>query len=160
MRSEAQPTPREELIEFEVRAIVAGTRGFNDYRLFAQVMDEYDAKFAGRKVVYLTGKAPSGADDLIIRWCIERGRAWSEFPADWNDVEGRAVVVRYRRDGSAYNVLAGFNRNRDMRDVATHLITFYDGVSKGTRDMIDLMLRKVGREFVTQVLVDIEREEG
>ena len=44
------------------------------------------------------------------------------FPADW-DTHGKS---------------AGYVRNKQMAEYATHLIAIWDGKSKGTKNMIDL----------------------
>lgn len=74
---------------------------------------------------------------MIIRWCEENGWFYSLFPAAWDDVNAPGAVVRTNGRGKPYNVRAGFIRNGEMAEVGTHLLTFYDGVSNGTPDMIE-----------------------
>ena len=69
----------------------------------------------------------SGADSLAIKYAEEKGYKVKEFPADW-DWHGKS---------------AGYIRNKQMAQYATHLIAFWDGYSKGTKHMIDLA-RKEG----------------
>ncbi|MGL4252945.1 MAG: hypothetical protein ACRCR2_02650, partial [Fusobacteriaceae bacterium] len=63
-----------------------------------------------------------------------------EFPADWQDMS-EPCVVKYTRTGSAYNALAGMKRNTQMMEAACSLIAFWDGHSRGTKDMIDKMTK-------------------
>lgn len=158
MRRQTQPTPHTELAAFDVRLIVAGSRGFNNYRLFSQVMFAHEAKFAGKSIVYISGCARSGADDMIIRWCKENNRPWAEFPADWDDITSPEACVRTNRSGKLYNVLAGFQRNAQMAEAGTDLITFHDGLSKGTKHMTDLVVSKYGQEHASTVLVDLNEQ--
>lgn len=164
MRSQAQPspTPHELISSFDAAVVVAGSRGFNDYRLFSETMDAYHAKLEGKKVVYISGAAPSGADALVIQWCKERGHPWSEFHALWGDLQTEPVLVRTRQIKAGgvqrYNALAGFVRNAKMRDYGTHLVTFFDGTSPGTTNMIDLMSKKVEDDKILTILVEVAKE--
>lgn len=105
--------------------VVAGTRWYADVRQFHRAMCMFLLSMKG-PVVFVTGKAPSGADDLIIRWCRKFGYPWVEYEADW-DNNGKA---------------AGFIRNKEMSEIMTHLVTFWDGDSPGTMDMINLGVNK------------------
>lgn len=100
-----------------MKLIVAGSRTFSDYPLLRNELD----RFVGNEkdVVILCGDA-RGADSLGARYAEERGFAVEHFPALWK----------------LYGRLAGFLRNRQMADAATHCIVFWDGVSHGTRNMI------------------------
>ena len=79
-------------------------------------------------VLFISGAAPSGADNLIIEWCNKFRFPCKEMPANWN-----------RPDGST-DKAAGFRRNDDMAVLATHGLGFWDGVSPGTEDMANRCL--------------------
>jgi len=109
---------------------LSGSRGYANYEEFSDLIGVYVndivSTYTGNikptpKPVFITGKASTGADDLIIRWCKEHGYQWCECPADWN------------KHGKA----AGMVRNREMGLMATHLIVFWDGRSRGTRNMLE-----------------------
>jgi hypothetical protein len=126
------------------RYCVAGSRGFDDEKVFdshiRRILKDHDldTEEAKAKIVFITGNAPSGADKLIIDWCKANGYNWCEFDAPWDDVEAEGAVIKNNpRTGKPYNVLAGFWRNEEMAEAMTYLITFYDGVSPGTSDMIE-----------------------
>ena len=122
----AYQQPKEQILkstdlkDYSIRVIVAGSRGFSDKVLFHEkilaFLEEID-----EPVLFISGAAPSGADDLIIRWCKRYGYPCKVQPADW-DKHGRG---------------AGFIRNVEMAKIATHLIAFYDGVSPGTAHMLE-----------------------
>lgn len=60
------------------------------------------------------------------RYARERGFQLRRFPADWEQ----------------YGKSAGHIRNAKMADNADALIAFWDGESKGTKNMIDNARRK------------------
>jgi len=134
-----QPSPHSAINDFEIRLIVAGSRYYNDYERFSKRMFEFVKKFGDKSIIFISGKARTGADDMIIRWCIEHRLPWAEFPADW-DI-GKS---------------AGYVRNMKMNKVATDLITFWDSKSRGTWNMIDIFNKAHGEEHVTVVLIDVE----
>lgn len=107
---------------YELLVIVAGSRSFNDYDLFSAILAETADTYSGVRFAFITGKASAGPDDMIIRWCIENGHKWAEFPADW-DTHGKS---------------AGYIRNTEMATYGNRLLVFWDTVSKGTKHMIDI----------------------
>lgn len=107
---------------YQIRIIVAGTRGYNDRKEFHDVMCSYIERFDSEPILFISGAARTGADRLIIDWCKKFGYPCLEMPADW-DKHGKG---------------AGFKRNAEMGEVASHLLAFYDGVSRGTADMIEI----------------------
>lgn len=122
------------------RVLIAGSRRWSDYPLFSVTMWKY-LDFIGAdqsNCLIVSGAAYTGADDLAIRFCEEHGWDWVEFPAKWEDLDAPGAVIRTNKRGQPYNVKAGFDRNREMKEVATHLLAFWDYVSPGTRDMIAL----------------------
>jgi len=113
-----------EIPAYDIAAIVAGSRTINDYARFSEIMGDivaYDY-YHDKSIVFITGKARTGADAMIIKWCKEHGYPWVEMPADWDE----------------YGKRAGYIRNEQMAEVANTLFAFYDGVSKGTKHMINL----------------------
>lgn len=109
--------------DYDIRIIVAGSRGYNDRREFHNVLCAYLERFEGKNVLFISGAAPTGADDLIIRWCKKFKFPCKEMPADW--------------DNPDYGKRAGYIRNAEMGKIGTHLLSFYDGNSRGTAHMID-----------------------
>lgn len=130
---------------YDARIIVAGSRSFNDYGVFCDVMECWvrdNRKLLRTPHVWISGAAREGADAMLIRWCEEReiDRPLECFPAFWK----------------AYGKPAGFRRNATMGDMATHLVAFYDGRSPGTKSMLQIAKTK-GLE--TQlVLVDPDKD--
>lgn len=101
------------------RIIVAGSRDFED------------REFAFPRIAHMLSKVPNGfeiisggargADTIGEEWAKSQHAACVRFPAKWD----------------AYGKRAGFIRNALMGWYATHLIAFWDGVSPGTKGMIE-----------------------
>lgn len=109
------------------KVIVAGTRDFVDYEYLTEVMDEVIAGMMGKdggngtKAVEIVSGTARGADRLGERYGKERGYDVALFPADW-DKNGRS---------------AGYIRNWEMAQYANVCVIFWDGKSKGTKNMKD-----------------------
>jgi len=119
--------------DYQVRIIVAGSRGYSDRREFHDVVCKFIERFEGQDLLFISGAASSGADDFIIRWCKRYGYPCKEMPADWDNPEYKTSSGKSR---------AGFVRNADMARIGTHLLAFYDGQSPGTAGMIDEAIRE------------------
>lgn len=102
-----------------MKVIVAGTRDFYDYELLEQKLNRVLVNLKDVEIV--SGNA-SGADSLGERYALEHGLKLTKFPADW----------------SKYGKRAGYIRNKQMAEYAQCLVAFWDGVSRGTKLMIDL----------------------
>ena len=106
----------------ETRIIIAGGRGFVDYELLEQKVDEILKDI--KEPVIISGGA-RGADTLGEKYALEHGIRLVRFPADWKK----------------YGKGAGYLRNQEMAEYAMKgtnsiLIAFWDGLSRGTNDMI------------------------
>jgi hypothetical protein len=102
------------------KVIIAGCRDFTDYELLREKCDYHLKNLRLEDIVIVSGHA-SGADSLGERYALERGFQLETYPADWQ-AHGRA---------------AGPIRNAKMANVAHALIAFWDGKSRGTKNMIE-----------------------
>lgn len=102
------------------RVIIAGGREFDDYEYLKKTMD-YLLHNITEEIFVVCGMA-RGADTLGERYAKERGYEIHYFPADW-DKHGKS---------------AGYIRNREMAENADALVAFWDGKSRGTKNMIML----------------------
>lgn len=110
----------------QYKVIIAGGRTFSDYDLVEKSCNYYlQNKLNNCEVIVVSGHA-SGADSLGERYAQERGLECELHPADWH-AHGRA---------------AGPIRNAQMADVANALIAFWDGKSRGTKNMIDTATKR------------------
>lgn len=115
--------------------VIAGSRDYNDYAFMRDTMDELLERVASvNTIVIVSGKAP-GADTLGEEYAKERGYEVLPMPAQWDDLTAVPCKIKYRSNGTKYNVLAGHNRNRDMAKIANAAALFWDGVSSGTANM-------------------------
>lgn len=131
----------------EVRIIIAGGRDFDNYKLLVESVNNilFDLECRNtetgigngsrisekHKIKFISGTA-KGADRLGESYAIERGYRLVRMPANW-DTHGK---------------VAGFIRNENMAVYASEkheefesygvLIAFWDGKSKGTKNMIDM----------------------
>lgn len=106
--------------------IIAGGRDFNDYDLLEEkCKDVLRLYMAYRNVTIISGDA-TGADTLGERFAKEYRLKSLIFPAEWQKY-GRA---------------AGPIRNQEMANLADAVIAFWDGKSRGTKNMIDLAQAK------------------
>ena len=100
------------------KVIVAGSRSFNDYARMKEVL----SGIVGTNCEIISGGA-IGADALAKRYALENNIPYKEFPADW----------------ATHNRSAGAIRNKQMSDYGEVLISFWDGESKGSKNMIENM---------------------
>ena len=103
-----------------MKVIIAGSRTITDE---ASIFCNFDSVYFDQIDEIVAGGA-SGVDSFGPRIAEMRQARFTLFPADW---------IKY---GKA----AGFLRNKQMADYADALIAIWDGKSKGTRHMINLML--------------------
>lgn len=107
------------------RVIIAGCRDFADYELLKERCD-YCLQNQKPEDFFMVSGHASGADALGERYAQERGFELETYPADWKS-HGRA---------------AGPIRNAQMAAVADALIAFWDGKSRGTKNMIDTATKR------------------
>lgn len=104
--------------------IVAGGRDYSNQNVvnyyIDRVRDVCDSR--GLNLVIVCGMA-TGADTLGRNYAISNGLEVLEFPANWN----------------RYGKSAGYIRNKEMGNIADSAIVFWDGRSKGSKLMIDIM---------------------
>jgi len=111
-----------------MKVIIAGGRDFSDYEKLKSFCDENLSDKTDIEIV--SGKA-KGADSLGEQYAKENNYPVKEFPADWKLGRG-----------------AGYIRNTQMANYADILICFFDGKSKGTKNMIDTARNKSLPVFV------------
>lgn len=100
--------------------IIAGSRDFTNYNLAKQHLDKILVN-APSSTTILCGGA-RGADLIGEAYALSREFNIEYFIPEWD------------RLGKS----AGYVRNEDMAKNATHCIVFWDGMSKGSKHMIDL----------------------
>ena len=105
------------------KVIIAGSRGFSNYKLLREQCNKFlREKRKTSNIIIVSGNA-RGADTLGEKYAQDEGFTLEIYPAQWKKFGKRA----------------GYRRNEQMAEVADALIAFWDGSSKGTKHMIDIM---------------------
>lgn len=106
------------------KVIVAGSREFDNEKLAFDYLDKINqiAECMHKKMTIISGTA-RGADTIGINYAKSRSLECIEMPADWDK----------------YGKSAGYIRNKEMAKVANSAIVFWDGESKGSEHMINIM---------------------
>lgn len=111
-----------------IRIIIAGGREFNNYDYLKDKVSEFILMELPQELwsqIEIVSGGARGADALGERYAKDAGCKLTRFPADWS--QGKK---------------AGILRNHEMGDYADILLAFHDGVSTGTKDMIDYATKK------------------
>ena len=114
-----------------LRIIIAGGRDFDNYiklkrDINGYLKDFHYEDFDRGNITIISGGA-KGADKLGEQYAKELGFKCKIFKANWN------------KHGKS----AGPIRNTEMSKVSDILIAFWDGKSRGTKDMISKMSNKI-----------------
>lgn len=123
--------------KYKIRIIVAGGRDFNDKNYAFKALDFMLKNYNKEEIFILDGGA-TGADRRGREYAIERGIDYETFEADWKDLTKRPCKIKENSYGQ-YNCLAGLVRNKEMGDLASHAVVFWDGKSTGSKHMQEYM---------------------
>jgi hypothetical protein len=108
-----------------IKVIIAGGRDFDQYQLLKLKCNVILKEIKQGNEIQIVSGSYTGADKLGERYAREHHYICKRFEADW-DKEGLA---------------AGPIRNERMAKYSDYLIAFWNGKSKGTKNMIDLANR-------------------
>lgn len=101
--------------------VIAGSRSLqNNYKAIS-VLDTFFKKYKPSEFTAVSGMA-RGIDIMARDKAIENGFTVLEYPADWE----------------RYGKSAGYIRNAEMTKISHCSLILWDGVSRGTKHMIDL----------------------
>ena len=104
-----------------MRIVVGGCRDFGQYELIERHLNHILQQYDHSNITFLSGHC-SGVDMLAERYAVLHGIPFEQYPADWK---------RYGR-------AAGPIRNEQMVKKADCVIAFWDGKSRGTKNLIHL----------------------
>ena len=108
------------------KVIIAGSRGFSNYKLLKEKCNEYLREKRKKYNIIIISGGARGADTLGEKYAQDEGFSLEVFPANWNK----------------FGKSAGFIRNEQMAEIADALIAFWDEKSHGTKHMIEIMENK------------------
>ncbi len=118
-----------------MKLIIAGGRNFNDYELLELEVILFLSDYNATKTIedstlisvdYIISGGAMGADKLGERFAKEWSLPLVIKKADWN-THGKS---------------AGPIRNNQMADICSHAIIFWDGLSRGSKSMIDICIQR------------------
>lgn len=104
-----------------MKTIIAGCRDFTDIHLLKKQLDYY--REHTNSITEIVSGGATGADAMGEAYALLNGIPIKGFPANW----------------SKHGKAAGPIRNKEMAEYADCLIAFWDGKSRGTKNMIDTM---------------------
>ena len=106
---------------FIYRITIGGCRDFEDFEFFKTHLDTIIAQLnLDSDIIILSGHC-RGTDFLAERYAVDNGFSLELFPAKWQQ----------------YGRSAGVIRNREMVLQSDLVIVFWDGKSKGTKNLIN-----------------------
>ena len=118
-----------------MKVIIAGTRSISDYSLVVQAV-----KRSGYNITEVVSGCATGVDRLGEQWARANDVPVKEMPADWN----------------RYGNSAGPQRNKAMAEYADAAIVVWDGKSRGTRNMIENMIRRKKPYYIAMTSTTLE----
>lgn len=111
-----------------MKLIIAGSRTITDIKTIVKAFNESDFN----DITAIVSGTAQGVDKLGELFAKRQNIKVKRFPADWD----------------AYGKSAGYRRNAEMAKYADCLLAVWDGKSKGTSHMIDLMKREKKPFFI------------
>lgn len=121
-----------------MKLIIAGSRDFDDYYL----MEEYIRNMINiESITEVVSGTAKGADSLGEYWAQNHTKKVEKMPAWWE----------------IYGKKAGYVRNVKMGEYADIAVVFWDGKSRGTKSMIDIM-DKLGKQCYICMYKEYDRK--
>lgn len=103
------------------RVVIAGCRNYNNYAKAKAYIDFCLCNIRKENDIVIVSGCASGADAIGERYAEENGFKVEKYPADWEK----------------YGKSAGPKRNEEMAKACDFVICFWDGKSKGTKNMVE-----------------------
>lgn len=128
-----------------MKLIIAGTITFiHETYIFRTLNILFALRGLHNIEITLCGEC-EGPDKIGKKWAIENNIPVKSYEADWNK----------------YGKAAGPIRNEEMAKDATHAVIFYDGKSRGSKNMIELCKKyKLKYCVVNYITHEMEFEDG
>jgi len=104
-----------------MKVVIAGSRNIDDYKLVVDTISK-----SGYSITEVVSGCAVGVDRLGEQWARANNIPIKEMPADWFN----------------YGNSAGPQRNRAMAEYADAAVVIWDGQSRGSRNMIENMIRR------------------
>lgn len=140
-----------------MRIIIAGDRNITDYKIVKSAVEAALKSWnCGTDAVdEVVSGCARGIDTLGEKWAETNGVKVVKFPAKWDKLDGDWVEIKVNKWGKKYNSKAGFIRNQQMAEYATHLIAIQtNGPTNGTQSMI-----RLGKKY-NLIIYEVEKPES
>lgn len=126
----------------KMKIVISGSRSIDDTEEIFPILDQYK-----NEITLLVEGGARGVDIKGRAWALANDVPFKTFSPEWRDKDGN-----YRRQ-------AGFERNKDMADYGDKVVAIWDGKSKGTGHMVDIMKAK-GKpvDLFTRTITYIKKE--
>jgi predicted Rossmann-fold nucleotide-binding protein len=124
----------------EVRLVIAGSRSIEDYEIVKKAIEKgiKELKISVSDIVQVVSGNAKGVDRLGEKWAHENKIPVVLFIPEWDNIDRAGAKVATNNWGKKYDKMAGFHRNFQMADHATHLIAVNEGTN-GTDNMVENM---------------------
>jgi len=119
-----------------MKTIIAGSRSITDYKQIVAIINSVDSTYWDITEV-VCGMA-RGVDLAGKKWAEENNIPVTMMPAPWNDLTAPGAIIKTNIRGEKYNARAGHIRNEAMAQWADALLLIWDGISPGSKNMLDL----------------------
>ncbi|MBQ4316605.1 MAG: DUF2493 domain-containing protein [Oscillospiraceae bacterium] len=118
-----------------MQIVICGCRDFYDKKVFTEFVDKCLAETASEREICILSGHCSGVDAMAEEYAAEHGLKVKLYPAEW----------------ARYGKAAGPKRNNQMAKDASAVIAFWDGRSRGTKNMIDTATKLNKPVFVKMI---------
>jgi len=107
-----------------MKLIVAGSRSIKNYEYISKCIDKTikECSSLGIEIDTIVSSNSQGIDKLAEKYAKDKGLDLVIFPVNWD----------------RYGKSAGYKRNMKMVEYADSLLAIWDGISAGTKHMIDI----------------------
>lgn len=126
----------EKAMKEQFKVAIVGGRSFTNQALVVGVLDKLLVNKRDTHSISIINGGAKGADNCGKVYGLMRQFEIITMEAAWRDLTVEGAVIR-TSDHGQYNARAGYDRNQKMREEADAVVAFWDGSSRGTKEMIE-----------------------
>lgn len=91
-------------------------------------------------ITHVVSGGAVGVDMEALLWAVENDLEYTIEFAKWDDISYPDAIIKTRKDGTEYDVRAGFRRNEKMSEMADACVALKGGT--GTKHMFNTAKKK------------------